>query len=127
MSQLQKENRRISDSDVTAMALTTLFAGFDNMTYTTTACVSWIIRTQRYRDRLQRELDHARAAGSLSTIPTPEETQQLPFLQACIAETLHFHASVGIPLPRAVPNGGVRINGHFLRGGVSASVLGDWK
>jgi cytochrome P450 len=45
------------------------------------------------------------------------ESLQMPFLQACIKESLRLHPALGMVLPRVVPDPGVTICGVFIPGG----------
>jgi hypothetical protein len=61
-------------------------------------------------DMLRKELDEAK----LGHVPTYEETQRLPVLQACIKETYRFHTPVSFGLTRVAPPEGVTTCGrHF--------------
>lgn len=51
-----------------------------------------------------------------------ERLRTLPLLDKVIKKTLHLRPSVGQGLPRAVPNGGVTIEGHSILGGTTVAV-----
>lgn len=46
----------------------------------------------------------------------------MPYLQACIKESLRLHPATGLPLARVVPEGGATISETFFPAGVS----GNW-
>jgi hypothetical protein len=105
------------------MALATLYAGFDTMGMTLTAVLYHIAGTPGCQTQLHAELDAALANGRISMPPTVEELKQLPYLEACLAETLRVHPTTGTTLPRTVPKGGAEIDGFFLPQGVSCGFL----
>ena len=52
--------------------------------------------------------------------PTPiafAESNQMPYLQACMKEAMRLHPAVGMLLERFVPEGGVTIAGKYLSAG----------
>jgi hypothetical protein len=49
--------------------------------------------------------------------------EYLPFLSACLSESMRLHAVVGMPLLRVVPEKGAELEGHFLPAGVSYLVI----
>ena len=56
--------------------------------------------------------------GNVDRIPF-KDTQSMPYLQACIKESLRLHPATGLPLARVVPDGGATISGTFFPAGVS--------
>jgi len=54
------------------------------------------------------------ATASLSPIPQWRETSPLPYLNAVIQEALRMHFTVGLPLERTVPEGGVMLCVHYF-------------
>lgn len=59
---------------------------------------------------------------SATTVPSYDRLARLPFLRACIDETMRLRPSSAFGLPREVPAGGRTIAGEFVAGGVSVSV-----
>ena len=116
---LRQQNPLLKRDDIIAMALTTLYAGFDTMGITLTATLYHMARKPGYQAQLHAELDAARKRGHISESPTIEEMKRLPFFQACISEAMRVHPTTGITLPRTVPKGGAEIDGYFLPEGVS--------
>ena len=51
-----------------------------------------------------------------------EKLRALPLLDKVIKETLRLRPSVGQGLPRAVPTGGVTIEGHYIPGGTTVAI-----
>lgn len=72
--------------------------------------------------QLREELYLAAAEGRLSSPEiTFQQSQALPYLQACIKEALRLYPATGLPLARVVPKGGVTFSGRFFPEGVSVS------
>ena len=58
----------------------------------------------------------------LTNTITFAESQDMPYLQACIKEGLRLHPATGLPLARIVPKGGVTIANTFIEEGVSRTI-----
>ncbi|CAK7235887.1 hypothetical protein SBRCBS47491_009447 [Sporothrix bragantina] len=98
-------------------------AGSDTTSTALANCI-YLLCMQRhvcYRDRLRAELAPVFAAAA-GRLPRYEALAALPFLRACIDETLRLRPSSAFGLPREVPVGGRWIAGKFVAGGVSVSV-----
>lgn len=85
------------------------------------AIVYYVARDQLVQARLQAELDHA--LGS-NTSPVVEMSliEHLPYLEAVVNEGLRLHSTLGIGLPRVVPEGGMSILGQYFKEGTEVSV-----
>jgi cytochrome P450 len=70
--------------------------------------------------QLRAEIDEQDLAGTLSNPIMCREAQNLPYLQAVIKEALRLHPATGLPLGRAVPEGGAEIAGHYFPEKVSS-------
>lgn len=78
--------------------------------------------------KLRDEIDEATKSGQLSSPHVRyNEAMQLPYLVACCKEGMRVHPSVGLTLPRNVPQGGCSISGQWFaegtRVGVNAAVV----
>jgi len=65
-------------------------------------------------DVLKRRVE---AGADLGTHISWTESYNMPFLQACIKESMRIHPALGQILPRLVPEGGMTICGQFLPAG----------
>jgi cytochrome P450 len=69
--------------------------------------------------KLRQELD---AATGPSDVPSYDSLSSLPFLRACIEESLRIRPASSFGLPRVVPKGGRNIAGQFVAEDVTVSV-----
>ena len=105
-------------------------AGSESAAITLDALTYYLLKHPSVYGKVQTEIDAADAAGKLSTIPQYCETNDaaMPYLAACIRETLRVHPPVSLTLPRYVPKGGaVLCNRYFPEGsrvGISAYTVG---
>ncbi|KAJ5552488.1 hypothetical protein N7494_001866 [Penicillium frequentans] len=113
---------RMEEIEIFTAAVSTLAAGGDTVGTTMQALFYYLIRNPQYLNRLRSELDAAQSRGELSPIVQYAETQQLPFLQACIKETYRFHSAIGVGYPRVAPSGGITIGDTFFAEGTILSV-----
>lgn len=109
--------------ELTAEALTQLIAGSDTTSNSSCALLYHVARTPGCLAKLQAELDAAVPAGV--DVPTYDMVRDLPYLQDVLSETLRFHSTSGIGLPRQVPVDspqGVHLLGHYFPPGTVLSV-----
>lgn len=109
--------------ELTAEALTQLIAGSDTTSNSSCALLYHVARTPGCLAKLQAELDAAVPAGV--DVPTYDMVRDLPYLQDVLNETLRFHSTSGIGLPRQVPVDspqGVHLLGHYFPPGTVLSV-----
>ncbi|KAL2152229.1 hypothetical protein VTH82DRAFT_5413 [Thermothelomyces myriococcoides] len=108
--------------ELTAEALTQLIAGSDTTSNSSCALLYHAVRTPGVMQKLQAELDAAIPADM--DVPTFDMVRDLPYLSAVVNETLRFHSTSGIGLPRQVPldGPGVHFGGHYFPPGTVLSV-----
>ncbi|KAK1637993.1 cytochrome P450 [Colletotrichum phormii] len=108
--------------ELTAEALTQLIAGSDTTSNSSCALLYHAARTPGVLEKLQKELDEA--ISPTVDVPTYEMIKDLPYLAMVIDETLRYHSTSGIGLPRQIPENspGVTIRGHFFPPGTVLSV-----
>ncbi|KAL2136221.1 hypothetical protein VTI74DRAFT_4851 [Chaetomium olivicolor] len=108
--------------ELTAEALTQLIAGSDTTSNSSCALLFHAVRTQGVIQKLQAELD-AHIPADLD-VPTFEMVRDLPYLSAVVNETLRFHSTSGIGLPRQIPldSKGIHFKGHYFPPGTILSV-----
>ena len=85
------------------------------------------MRTPSAYAKLITEIDEADQAGLLSANIQYHEAVGLPYLMSCCKEAMRLFPSVGMTLPRQVPQGGCIIAGEWFpegaRVGVNAAVV----
>jgi cytochrome P450 len=96
-----------------------MIAGSDTTAITLSACLYHLLKNPNAFARLREEVDELQArrrnlTGALSF----KESQEMPYLQAVIKETLRMHPATGLPLERVVPQGGATICDRFFPEGV---------
>ena len=81
-----------------------------------------VLRNPAIHARLKTELDKATISGHLSTFSQWNETQALPYFQACLKEAMRLRPAVGLNITRLVPPQGAEISGKRLPGGTRVAV-----
>ncbi|CAO1615093.1 unnamed protein product [Sympodiomycopsis kandeliae] len=106
--------------ELTAEALTQLIAGSDTTSNTATAIVYHLCTHPDAKKKLQEELDAHLTSGE--EVPVVPDVAELPYLNAVINESLRYHSTSAMGLPRLIPEGGAHISGRFFPGGTTVSV-----
>ncbi|GKT84297.1 pisatin demethylase [Colletotrichum tofieldiae] len=91
-----------------------IVAGSDTTGITLSAMLWYIYQNNTILVALRKEIDDLAARGLVSNPVTWKESQEMPYLQAVIMETLRMHPAVSVPLPRVIPKGGVELSGVFF-------------
>ncbi|KAG8895941.1 hypothetical protein FRB99_000254 [Tulasnella sp. 403] len=110
----------LGKEELTAEALTQLIAGSDTTSNSSCAIIYYLSRDPRALAKLQQELDEA--LGDNTDIPWFEQLKKLPYLEACINESLRLHSTSSLGLARLVPAGGLEVCGKFFPEGSILSV-----
>jgi benzoate 4-monooxygenase len=114
------QGEQMGKMELTAEALTQLIAGSDTTSNTSCAIVYHLCThpdaMKKLQDELDRELKHS------EDVPLYSDVQELPYLQAVINESLRYHSTSAIGLPRIVPAGGATYAGKFFPQGTVVSV-----
>jgi cytochrome P450 len=105
--------------EILAEASVMMNAGTDTTTAALTNAVFLCYKHPKVLARLREELDAN--LGDIET-PTYEVVSQLPYLRACVEESLRFRPASSMGLPRVVPKGGRMIAGKFVSEDVTVSV-----
>ncbi|KAG8707014.1 hypothetical protein FRC11_007759 [Ceratobasidium sp. 423] len=109
-----------------------LFAGSDTTSNSLSAMCFYLAKNPQTQKKLQAELDehipskssyHDGDSSSPDPVVTYEDIKDLPYLNACLKETMRLHSTVGVGLPRIVPPGKtVTISGQTFKAGSVISV-----
>ncbi|KAJ7616443.1 cytochrome P450 [Roridomyces roridus] len=106
------QNEAFHPDALTSELNTILVAGTDTTRNSLIAAIYYLARSPDAQRTLQAELDSS---------PT-QDISALPFLNACLNETLRLYSPVGIGLPRTVPHPGMLIAGEWFVGGTTVGV-----
>lgn len=121
------EKREFTVLDVTTEAWVSLFAGSDTTAIAMRSILYHLMKVPHTYDKLMDEIDAADKAGKLGDPVRYSEAIQLPYFMACCKEGMRIHPSVGMSMPRHVPQPGKTIAGRYFppgcRVGINASVL----
>ncbi|RAR15793.1 pisatin demethylase [Stemphylium lycopersici] len=114
-------------TEVKMEAYGAFIAGSDTTAAAITAILYHLMRTPSAYANLTAEIDEADQAGLLSASIQYHEAVGLPYLMACCKEAMRLFPSVGMTLPRQVPQGGCVIAGEWFpegaRVGVNAAIV----
>lgn len=128
-----KESRPdfMTDKRVLTMTTSMAFAGSETTAISLASVFYYTLKNPSTLQKLVQELDDAAANGTIEDRPTGliswKESQQLPYLDACVKEAFRLHPAAGLPLERVTPPKGVEICGEHVAGntivGCSAWVI----
>jgi cytochrome P450 len=111
----------MTDQRVLTMAVSMAFAGSETTAISLAATFYYLLRNPTTYKTLVDELDAAVRDGKIENRPNGlvswSESQDLPYLDACIKESMRLHPAPGLPLERVTPPSGVEILGQHIPGG----------
>lgn len=113
------ENMNLSAGEILAECSVMMNAGTDTTTAALTNTVYLLWKHPKVLAKLRAELD---ACASGYEVSSYEIVGQLPYLRACVEESLRVMPASSMGLPRVVPQGGRVIAGQFVEEGVTVSV-----
>ncbi|CAE6434717.1 unnamed protein product [Rhizoctonia solani] len=110
-----------------------LFAGSDTTSSSLSAMCFYLAKNPQIQKTLQAELDEHvvfdsscqddDSAPTIGPVVTYESIKDLPYLNACLKETMRLHSTVGVGLPRVVPSGkSITVAGQNFTAGSIISV-----
>lgn len=104
--------------------LNNMVAGSDTTAISLSATFYYLLRNPKAYAKLREEVDVlCPTAGGVARHVSFQQSQQMPYLQAVIKESLRMHPATGLPLERVVPPGGATISGVSFPEGVSSDIL----
>ncbi|RAO66022.1 uncharacterized protein BHQ10_002034 [Talaromyces amestolkiae] len=115
--EIKAKHKDLPDWYLTSWTISNMLAGSDTTAINLRAIFYYLLRHPHSLQRVLDEIKEAEAENRLSEIITYNESKTLKYLDACIKESGRLHPSIGLPLERVVPPGGMEINGHRLPGG----------
>ncbi|KUJ24373.1 cytochrome P450 [Mollisia scopiformis] len=121
--QLQADKGVLKDHWVMNMVMTNFGAGVETTAIVVSTLINNIVSHPGCQEKVHAELDKARKEGRIGKIPQLREMkEQLPYLNACLMESMRMHSVVGMPLVRVVPEGGVELEGKWLPAGTTVGI-----
>jgi cytochrome P450 len=109
-----REGSGLTDTDVAGNVLTMLLAGED----TTANTLAWMIYLlARHPAALARARDEVRAKLGAAALPTREQLEELPFIEACMNETMRVKPVAPMIIQQAVRDtslAGIRVPKGYL-------------
>ncbi|KAJ9616125.1 hypothetical protein H2204_014069 [Knufia peltigerae] len=112
----------VTDRVIRMWNIDNVLAGSDTTGISLRSIFYYLMKSPESMKKVIEELDQAEKAGQLSDFVTWKESNNLPYLQACIKEALRMHPAVGLLLERYVPKGGVELAGKYIPEGTIVGV-----
>lgn len=113
MQKVQVARPELKEQWANVMLLHVVGAGFDTLGTTLSMCLSFIYATPGCPEKI---LDELQTLG-LANKSTYEQLARLPYLEACIKESMRLKPIIGTSLARSVPKQGFMLNGRILPAG----------
>ncbi|KAK3692953.1 cytochrome P450-like protein [Podospora appendiculata] len=111
----------MTDTLVQTMAVSMAFAGSETTAISLSAVFYYLLKNPHALASLRAEIDDAAREGRFSDTETGlvtwHESQTLSYLDAVVKEAFRLHPAPGLPMERIVPEGGLEIAGHYVKGG----------
>lgn len=116
--QNQKSNpKSITDHEILTHAWGNLAAGSDTTGTAIRALIYYVLRDEEAYARLCEEV------RSNLTLPVAfADANAVPYVTACIKESMRMHPSVGLILARMTPKGGATISGYYVPEGTEVGM-----
>ena len=125
VSPSRKASPMVSGRPLSSISLTRShprFAGADTTAIALHSVLYHLMRNDHASARLHAEIDAAIGEDKLSNPVKYSEAIKLPYLNAVIKEAMRIHPSVGLTMPRNVPDGGATISGFYFPAGYRIGV-----
>lgn len=111
-----------SKAEVHAISSSVIAAGSDTTSVALAAFFRQVLSNPNVYSKLQSEVDEAVQEGKLSLPAEYYQGVNLPYLSACLKESLRLHPPISMDLPRNVPKEGAVIAGRFFPYGISVGI-----
>ncbi|KAK7715681.1 hypothetical protein SLS63_011357 [Diaporthe eres] len=112
--------RSFDIGEVTAEMILFMDAGSDTTAIALTHVMYYLLRNPKALSRLRQEIDQAVADDVI--IAPDAAVRNLPYLRACLDESLRLSPPVAFGLNRKTPEAGMYIDGHWIAGGTTVAV-----
>lgn len=117
-----KAPEKVTDYHIYMMGLSNVVAGSDTTAISLSSILYHLLHYPRVLQKLRQEIDEFTAQGRCSKKVRFRESQDMPYLQAVIKESLRMHSATGLPLWRVVPTDGAEICGRFFPAGTVVGI-----
>lgn len=122
LDQNQENPEKMTMYHVFLVGQANINAGSDTTATSLSGMLYHLLRHPQVLGKLEQEVREFSSRGQLSDQPTFKETQEMPYFNTVIKESLRLHPAVGLPLWREVPEGGATVSGHYLPQGTNIGV-----
>ncbi|KAF4164799.1 hypothetical protein CNMCM6936_008766 [Aspergillus lentulus] len=117
--QAQEKKENVPLRFVSTWTFANILGGADSTASMLRSVVCFLVENPDALETVRTELRNKQGTTTGLTLPIPQwqQLQNLPFLDACIKESLRLDPPFAMPLERVVPAEGATICGHFYPGG----------
>jgi cytochrome P450 len=123
MIDMREEGRNVTNYHIFMLGLSNIVAGSDTTAVTLSSVFYHLIRFPNALAKLRQELEETERQGKSKNGRLKfKDSQEMPYLQACIKEATRMHPAVGLPLWRVVPEGGAEICGRHFPAGTEVGI-----
>jgi cytochrome P450 len=123
MNANEADPEKVTQYHIFMMGLSNIIAGSDTTAVSLSAILYQLLHNPRTMQKLRQEIKKAEKEGRCGNPEVKfKESQDLPYLQAVIKESLRMHPATGLPLWRVVPSPGAEISGHYFPAGTTIGV-----
>jgi cytochrome P450 len=115
----EKKSNKVPLQFLSTWTLANILGGSDSTASMLRSVVCFLVEHPEALETVRAELRGKQCTATGLSLPIPQwkELQNLPFLDACIIESLRLDPPFAMALERVVPAGGATICGRFLPGG----------
>ncbi|ORY69940.1 cytochrome P450 [Pseudomassariella vexata] len=114
---------RLTYRDVGSACMANVGAGSDTVSCVLQSFVYHALRHPSVWNSVRQEIDEARCGGLCTDdVISYADALKLPYLQACLKETMRIFHPIALGSPRIVPEGGLTIDDHTFREGTILSL-----
>lgn len=106
--------------EITAECSIMLNAGSETTAVAMTNVIYLLLKNPVCMQKLRKELEDA--LGEADGVPTHDEIKLLPYLRACLDESLRMYPPTALGLPRDTPSEGATIMGEWIPGNTTVSI-----
>ncbi|RYP30764.1 hypothetical protein DL766_004712 [Monosporascus sp. MC13-8B] len=116
---MQDQKTPLSQRQANDLASILCLAGAESTPVLMAGMMWWVLTTPHAHAKLRDEI---RTVLQKSSDITVSNMSKLPYLDACIMESLRQHTPFSVAIPRIVPEGGATVDGYFLPAGTVCGV-----